>query len=57
VGNVAGEHANVIASPGMPVPGTIDIGTLTEPPAGSVIDEGTTIAGTGKIVTCVVTEI
>ena len=57
VGNVAGEHVNVIASPAMPVPALIDIGMLTEPPAGSVTVEGTTIAGAGTTVIWVVAKI
>jgi hypothetical protein len=38
----------------MPVPALIDIGMLTDPPAGSVLVEGTTIAGAGTTVIWVV---
>jgi hypothetical protein len=54
VGNVLGAHTNAIASPAMPVPALIDIGMLTAPPAGSVLVEGTTIAGAGTTVIWVV---
>ena len=56
VGRVAGVQANARSSPGIPVPAAMDNGTLTVPPALSVMLDGTVTAGAGAIVTCVVTE-
>ena len=57
VGKVAGAHARANDSPTMPVPATIEIGMVLEPPAGRVVLEGTVMAGGEAIAICSVTKI